>query len=121
MKILLGREDVNPDKPDNEGRTPLSRAALYRHERVVALLQSRKAVSPPDDSSTEKRPLAEITPAASLPGHATRHDALEHHRPLPTGGLHEIRMQIYVIPSFVFLVIFLCGWAISELLFPKLF
>jgi ankyrin repeat protein len=27
VKQLLDREDVNPDKPDNEGRTPLSWAA----------------------------------------------------------------------------------------------
>ena len=27
MKILLGQEGVDPDRPDNNGRTPLSHAA----------------------------------------------------------------------------------------------
>ena len=29
MRILLGQEEVNPDKPDYGDRTPLSFAALY--------------------------------------------------------------------------------------------
>ena len=44
MKILFGREEVDPDKPDNGGQTPLSHATERGHEMVVALLQSRKAV-----------------------------------------------------------------------------
>ena len=46
VKILLGREEVNPDKSDRFGQTPLSYAAGGGHERVVALLQSRKPISP---------------------------------------------------------------------------
>jgi len=46
VKILLEREEVLPDKPDNNGQTPLWYAAQDGHERVVALLQSRKAVAP---------------------------------------------------------------------------
>lgn len=45
MKILLGQEEVNPNKPDNDGQTPLMFAAKYDHERVVALLQSYEAAT----------------------------------------------------------------------------
>jgi len=38
VKILLGREEVNPDKPDNSGRTPLTHAASSGHEGVVKIL-----------------------------------------------------------------------------------
>ena len=120
VKILLELEEVNPDKADNDGRTPLSYAAEKRHERVVALLESRKVVSPPYSLSPRGRRLAEITAAPSLSRHATRRDALGHH-PLPTGGIYEIGMQIYIIPFCVFLVIFIGGWVISEFLFPTIF
>ena len=46
MEILLGWEDVDPNKPDSAGRTPLSLAAKNCYYRVVALLQSHKAVTP---------------------------------------------------------------------------
>ena len=36
MKILLGREEVDPGRPDNDGQTPLSTAAMNGHYRVVA-------------------------------------------------------------------------------------
>ena len=45
-EILLGQEEVNSDKPDTFGKTPLSRVAESRHERAAAQLQSRKAVPP---------------------------------------------------------------------------
>ena len=38
MEMLLGREEVNPDKPDNLGRTPLSYAARSGYEEVVLVL-----------------------------------------------------------------------------------
>ena len=38
MEILLGRDDINPDKPDEEGRTPLWGAAGGGHEGVVEIL-----------------------------------------------------------------------------------
>ena len=58
VKILLGLEEVNPDRPDSRGRTPLWYAAAWNgHERVVALLQSRKVVSPPYGLSPKKRRL----------------------------------------------------------------
>ena len=41
MKMLLGRGDVNPDKPDtgNHGRTPLQFAAWNEHEGAVEALR----------------------------------------------------------------------------------
>ena len=45
MRILLGREGVDPKKPDNDGRTPLRLVIKNRVERVVVLLQSRKAAT----------------------------------------------------------------------------
>ena len=46
VKQFLDREDVNPDKPDNEGRTPLSWAASQGHEHVVKLLLCLEGVDP---------------------------------------------------------------------------
>jgi len=51
VKVLLGRDDVNPDKPNTGGRTPLSCAAYMGHEGVVKILLGRDDVDPnkPDD------------------------------------------------------------------------
>ena len=38
-KILVGRNDINLDKPDNGGRMPLSWAAVLGKEEVVKVLQ----------------------------------------------------------------------------------
>jgi len=46
IKILLEREEVDPDKPDKWGGTPLWYALQRGPERIVALLQSRKVVTP---------------------------------------------------------------------------
>ena len=46
MKILLGREEVNPDEPDNYGQTPLSYAALLGREAVVKILLGRGETNP---------------------------------------------------------------------------
>jgi len=47
VKILLEREDLNPDKPDTKrGQTPLSRAAMSGHEGVVKMLLERDDVNP---------------------------------------------------------------------------
>ena len=57
VKILLGREDVNPDNPDNDGRTPLSFAAEYRHEEVVKILLAREEVNPDKPDNDGRTPL----------------------------------------------------------------
>ena len=46
VKILLAREEVNPDKPDRWSRTPLSYAAENGYEEVVKMLLGRKEVNP---------------------------------------------------------------------------
>jgi len=38
VKILLGRDEVNPDKPDKFGQTPLICAAENGREGVVKIL-----------------------------------------------------------------------------------
>ena len=45
VKMLLGREEVDPDVPDNDGQTPLSFAAEYGSKGVLQiLLELRKGV-----------------------------------------------------------------------------
>ena len=44
--LLLGRKDVDPDRPDRRDNTPLSWAAYNRHEGVVELLLGREDVDP---------------------------------------------------------------------------
>ena len=47
VKVLLEREDVNPNKADTEcGRTPLSWAAESGHGGVVMMLLEREDISP---------------------------------------------------------------------------
>ena len=57
VKILLGREEVNPDKPDNGGLTPLSFAAWNGHEGVVKILLGRRDVNPDKASNYGSTPL----------------------------------------------------------------
>jgi len=46
VKILLGREDVNPNKQDNKGQTPLMAAASWGgHEGVEMPLERQEATS----------------------------------------------------------------------------
>ena len=57
VKILLGRKEVNPDKPDNGSRTPLSWAADNGHEGVVKILLGRKEVNPDKPGPSGLTPL----------------------------------------------------------------
>ena len=45
MKILLGREEVDPDKPNDLGQTSLFYAAWYGREGVVNILLTRGDVN----------------------------------------------------------------------------
>jgi len=48
VRLLLEREEVDPDVADNDGGTPLffTRYGHYGHNPAGVLLQSRKAVTP---------------------------------------------------------------------------
>ena len=46
VKMLLGRSDLNPNTPDEYGRTPLSWAAGNGHGGVVGVLLERNDVDP---------------------------------------------------------------------------
>ena len=47
MKLLLARDDVDPDTPDVCGQTPLHEATHNGHEGVVKLLLGQDGASPP--------------------------------------------------------------------------
>ena len=57
MKVPLGRDDANPDKPDNYGQTPLWRATCNGHEGVVKVLLERDDVNPDNPDNDGKTPL----------------------------------------------------------------
>ena len=65
VKNLLGQEEVNPDKPDNDGWTPLSHAASGGHEGVVKILLAREEVNPDKPDNGGWTPLM----YAALKGH----------------------------------------------------
>ena len=46
VRLLLQREDVDPNRPDNNDRAPLGCAAVEGHEGVVKLLLERENVDP---------------------------------------------------------------------------
>jgi len=57
-EILLGREEVSADKPDNEGRIPLSYAAEKGYEGMVKMLLGRQEVSAEKPDSSGRAPLS---------------------------------------------------------------
>jgi len=65
VKMLLGREEVNSDQPDNEGRTPLSHAAEARFEGAVKVLLGQEVVNPDGRDNLGRRLLMFATRAAS--------------------------------------------------------
>ena len=58
MKILLGRDDVNPGMPDCDDRKPLSHAAEEGHVEMVEILLGRGDVSPDRSDNTDGAPLS---------------------------------------------------------------
>jgi len=63
--MLLEREDVNPDRGDESGKTPLSWAASGGHEEIVRLLLERKYANPNQADPDGLTPL----PLAAEGGH----------------------------------------------------
>jgi len=57
VKMLLGRDDINPDKPDRHGQTPLWCAAKNGHEGVVKMLLGRGDVNPDKPDNRGRTPL----------------------------------------------------------------
>jgi len=57
VKILLGRDDVNPDNSGRNRHTPLSSAAENGHEGVVKILLRRDDVNPEKPGFLEQTPL----------------------------------------------------------------
>ena len=57
VEILLGRNDVNPEKPNVFGKTPLCYAAEYGHEGVMKILLGRDDIYPETPSSYGQTPL----------------------------------------------------------------
>ena len=45
MEILLGQEEVNLSRPDNDGRTLLSHAAMQGNEGVVRMPSGGKRIT----------------------------------------------------------------------------
>ena len=62
MRLLLSRDDVNPDKLGNGGEIPLWRAAFDGYEGVVRLLLIQDDVSPnkPNESGTTPLQMASL-------------------------------------------------------------
>jgi len=56
--MLLRRGEVNPDKPENEGRTPLSYAAADGKEEVAKMLLGRGEVDPDKLDNEGRTPLS---------------------------------------------------------------
>ena len=59
VRILLERDDIDPDKPDQYGRTPLWSAAELGHEGVVKLLLGRDDVNPDKPDEDGLTPLSD--------------------------------------------------------------
>ena len=57
VRILLGRDDISPDRPDGYGKTPLWWAASNGHEGVVRVLLRHGEVNPEQHLKDGQTPL----------------------------------------------------------------
>ena len=57
LNLLFGGKYINPNKPDNNGRTPLMWAAWNGHDRAVKLLLEREDISPDRPDNNGRTPL----------------------------------------------------------------
>ena len=77
MELLLAQQDVNPGKPDNRGRTPLSLAAGGGHAGVVKMLLPDKPDNrgqTPLSIATESRRTRVVSAATVSKSGNPRHD-----------------------------------------------
>ena len=58
VKILLRREEVDPDKPDGYSQAPLLYAAWRGHEGVVKMLLEREEVNPDKPDNRGQTPFS---------------------------------------------------------------
>ena len=68
MKLLLARNDVNPDRPRNDGRTPFQCASYGGHERVVELLLASNYVDPDTPSQASMADHSGALPLMGMKG-----------------------------------------------------
>lgn len=95
VKILLTREEVNPNKADYCGRTLPSYATRYEHESAVVLLRSRKAIIPCYNLSPETHHLVEIKPVLSLSGITMLYIAIARISPSQMGRNYQMVYRTY--------------------------
>jgi len=58
VKLLLERDQVDPDSRDDDGRTPLSYGARAESEGIVKLLLERDEVDPESLDNNGRTPLS---------------------------------------------------------------
>ena len=58
VKLLLGRDDIDPDKPGEDGETPLFRAAYVGYEGIVKMLLGRDDINPHKPDNWGQTPLS---------------------------------------------------------------
>ena len=80
-KLLLEREEVNPDNPDHDGQTPLSFATIDGHNTV---LQARKTITPARHKASEEPPRGKSHPS---PSESVTHPLVLRHHSLPMKGI----------------------------------
>ena len=57
MKILLKRDDIDPNRSDEHDKTPLYHAVQNEHEGIVKILLERDDVSPNNPDNKGQTPL----------------------------------------------------------------